>query len=100
MKRLAAAYPEEMGHYSDDLWGLTASDGPEKYMDWGSPYKDPRLRPWRGVDGTLVPSAPGGSLAFRPWHSTQWSSRTGWTRRAKLMGLLPATSSWICDGSR
>lgn len=67
MKRLAAAYPEELGHYSDDLWGLSASDGPnDSYRDWGAPYKDPRLRPWRGIDGTLVPSAPGGSLPFCP----------------------------------
>jgi hypothetical protein len=64
MKRLAEAYPDQMGHYSDDLWGLTASDGPDGYKDWGAPYKDPRLRPWRGVDGTVVPSAPGGSLAI------------------------------------
>jgi len=66
MKRLAAKYPEQLGHYSDDLWGITASDGPDDYMDWGAPYADDRLLPWRGIDGTLVPSAPGGSLAFCP----------------------------------
>ncbi len=69
MKRLGKAYPKEMSHYSDDLWGLTASDGPNGYKDWGAPYKDHRLRPWRGVDGTLVPSAPGGSLAICPKES-------------------------------
>ena len=71
MKRLAEAYPDQLGHYSDELWGLTASDGPDGYKDWGAPYKDPRLRPWRGVDGTVVPSAPGGSLGILPKQSIQ-----------------------------
>jgi hypothetical protein len=48
-------------HWSDDMWGLTASDGARGYMAWGTP----------GVsrdesDGTLVPCAPGGSLPFAP----------------------------------
>ena len=66
MKRLGAKYPEQLGHYNDDLWGLTPSDGPSDYMDWGAPYPDQRLLPWRGIDGTIVPSAPGGSLAICP----------------------------------
>jgi len=66
MKRLAKKYPEKMGYYGEDLWGLTASDSEHGYKDWGAPFKDPRLRPWRGVDGTLVPSAPGGALAMCP----------------------------------
>jgi hypothetical protein len=66
MTRLAAKYPGQLGHYSEDLWGLTPSDGPHDYMDWGAPYPDDRLLPWRGIDGTLVPSAPGGSLAICP----------------------------------
>jgi hypothetical protein len=90
MKRLGAAYPEDMGHYSDALWGLTASDAEGgAYRDWGAPYKDPRLRPWRGVDGTLVPSAPGGSLALCPEECL---------RTLKAQKELPAEGEWKIFG--
>lgn len=46
--------------YGPDLWGITASDGPRGYQAWGGP-------PAQGeIDGSLVPSAAGGSLAFEP----------------------------------
>jgi hypothetical protein len=46
--------------YSDDLWGITASDSRNGYVVWGGP---PEIGP---IDGTLVPSAAGGSLPFLP----------------------------------
>jgi hypothetical protein len=46
--------------YSDDLWGITASDSPHGYVVWGGP---PAVGP---IDGTVVPSATGGSLPFLP----------------------------------
>ncbi len=46
--------------YSDDLWGITASDSEHGYVIWGGP---PELGP---IDGTVVPSATGGSLPFLP----------------------------------
>ena len=46
--------------YSQDLWGITASDSPKGYVVWGGP---PATGP---IDGTVVPSATGGSLAFLP----------------------------------
>jgi hypothetical protein len=46
--------------YSEDLWGITASDSEHGYVAWGGP---PALGP---IDGTVVPSAPGGSLPFLP----------------------------------
>ena len=46
--------------YSDDLWGITASDSDKGYVIWGGP---PAMGP---IDGTVVPSAPGGSLPFLP----------------------------------
>jgi hypothetical protein len=46
--------------YSDDLWGITASDSREGYVIWGGP---PALGP---IDGTVVPCATGGSLPFLP----------------------------------
>jgi len=50
--------------WSDDVWGLTASDTcAGGYAAWGAP-------PLEGpVDGTVVPSAPGGSLMFTPRES-------------------------------
>ena len=44
--------------YSDDLWGITASDSENGYVAWGGP---PATGP---IDGTVVPAACGGSLAF------------------------------------
>jgi hypothetical protein len=44
--------------YSDDLWGITASDSEQGYVAWGGP---PATGP---IDGTIVPSAAGGSLPF------------------------------------
>jgi hypothetical protein len=49
--------------YSEDLWGITASDSAHGYVVWGGP---PSMGP---IDGTLVPSAAGGSLPFLPSES-------------------------------
>jgi hypothetical protein len=46
--------------YSDDLWGITASDSQKGYVIWGGP---PMMGP---IDGTVVPSASAGSLPFLP----------------------------------
>jgi hypothetical protein len=46
--------------YSDDLWGITASDSEKGYVAWGGP---PAVGP---IDGTVVPSAAAGSLPFLP----------------------------------
>jgi hypothetical protein len=46
--------------YSDDLWGISASDSEHGYVAWGGP---PAMGP---IDGTVVPSAAGGSLPFLP----------------------------------
>ena len=53
---LAKQFPD----YSDDLWGISASDSQEGYVVWGGP---PAIGP---IDGTVVPSAPAGSLPFMP----------------------------------
>jgi hypothetical protein len=53
---LAKRFPD----YSDDLWGITASDSANGYVVWGGP---PEVGP---IDGTVVPSAAGGSLPFLP----------------------------------
>jgi hypothetical protein len=53
---LANKFPD----YSDDLWGITASDSARGYVVWGGP---PSTGP---IDGTIVPCAAGGSLPFQP----------------------------------
>ena len=53
---LAKLFPD----YSDDLWGITASDSEKGYVIWGGP---PAMGP---IDGTVVPAASGGSLPFLP----------------------------------
>ncbi|HKF47310.1 MAG TPA: glucoamylase family protein [Terracidiphilus sp.] len=46
--------------YSNNYWGITASDSIHGYTVWGGP-------PSRGlIDGTVVPSAAAGSLPFLP----------------------------------
>ena len=50
----------QFSDYSNDLWGITASDSEHGYVIWGGP---PAMGP---IDGTVVPSAPGGSLPFLP----------------------------------
>lgn len=48
--------------YSDDLWGISASDYVHGYTAWGGPSaQGGTLGP---VDGSIVPCATGGSLAF------------------------------------
>jgi hypothetical protein len=53
---LSSRFPD----YSEDLWGITASDSPKGYAAWGGP---PATGP---LDGTIVPSAAAGSLPFMP----------------------------------
>ncbi len=46
--------------FASDMWGITASDSAKGYLAWGGPPRDP------DIDGTIVPSAAGGSLMFTP----------------------------------
>jgi hypothetical protein len=48
----------EFPDYSEDLWGISASDYKDGYTAWGGP---PRQGP---IDGSIVPCATGGSLPF------------------------------------
>src|SRR3546814_20428697 len=71
-----AGNPNKWSGYSADIWGWTASDGPGyskgKYSVNGTP-RDFNGYMARGVsairvvdDGTIVPTAAGGSVAFAP----------------------------------
>jgi hypothetical protein len=59
-KRWCLELSKRFPDYSDDLWGITASDSEHGYVSWGGP---PEMGP---IDGTVVPSAAAGSLPFLP----------------------------------
>jgi len=48
------------GTYGPNVWGITASDSPRGYVNWGGPPRD------SATDGTVVPCAAAGSLMFTP----------------------------------
>jgi len=59
-RRFCLELSRQFPSYSEDLWGITASDSPNGYVIWGGP---PAVGP---IDGTIVPSASAGSLPFLP----------------------------------
>ena len=59
MTDLSSTYSD----YGPNLWGLTPSDSANGYTVWGGP---PANGP---INGTVVPTAPGGSLEFTPRQS-------------------------------
>ncbi len=46
--------------YSENIWGITSSDSARGYVAWGGPPAT------RNIDGSVVPSAAGGSLMLAP----------------------------------
>ncbi|MFZ4620748.1 MAG: glucoamylase family protein [Bacteroidota bacterium] len=58
------ANPGGFKAYSDSIWGITASDVQGGYAARGAP-------PAQGDDGTINPTAPGGSIAFAPQEGLQ-----------------------------
>jgi hypothetical protein len=59
-RRFCIELGKQFPDYSDDLWGITASDSMYGYVAWGGP---PETGP---IDGSVVPSASAGSLPFLP----------------------------------
>jgi len=56
----ASELSKHFATYSRNVWGITASDSAAGYTAWGGP-------PVQGdIDGSVVPCAAGGSLAFEP----------------------------------
>jgi hypothetical protein len=58
----AIANPMDEVGYSSNVWGLTASDGPDGYAVHGLP-------PEGFDDGTIAPTGAGGVMAFTPEYS-------------------------------
>jgi len=56
-KAFCLSYPK---WYNEEFWGVTASDYSDGYTAWGGPP------PQGPLDGTVVPAAAAGSLAFLP----------------------------------
>jgi hypothetical protein len=91
---LASRFPD----YSDDLWGITASNSPRGYTVWGGP---PAIGP---IDGTVAPSAVGGSLVFLPQQTLRvlkairrrFGDRV-WTRYGFVNAFNPLTN-WFDRG--
>ena len=54
--KLKERFPE----FSEDLWGITASDSQKGYRAWGGPPEHGKL------DGTIAPCAAAGSIPFLP----------------------------------
>jgi hypothetical protein len=57
-KLFCLSYTHKFPWYTEDMWGVTASDSRTGYRAWSSRNSPP--------DGTLVPCAAGGSLVFLP----------------------------------
>jgi hypothetical protein len=58
------ANPKGQIGYGTNCWGLTACDGPSSYGAFG--YMARGAPPSENDDGTIAPTAPGGSLVFAP----------------------------------
>jgi hypothetical protein len=58
----AIANPGGFAGYGGNIWGITASDGPNGYLARGAP-------PAMNDNGTIAPTAAGGSIAFTPAES-------------------------------
>jgi hypothetical protein len=50
----------EFPGYTENVWGITASDSAKGYVAWGGPPRND------SIDGSIVPCAAGGSLMFTP----------------------------------
>jgi hypothetical protein len=84
--------------YTDDFWGITASDSQKGYVPWGGP---PEMGP---IDGTVVPSATGGSLPFQPQATLRVLKNikntygaNAWSRYGFVNALNPAQKWYDTD---
>ncbi|MGA8538168.1 MAG: glucoamylase family protein [Terriglobales bacterium] len=57
-KLFCLSLASQFSDYSNNLWGITASDSVNGYVVWGGP---PLMGP---IDGSIVPCAAGGSIPF------------------------------------
>jgi hypothetical protein len=74
-KAFCLSYPQ---WYNEDYWGISASDYQGGYTAWGGPP------PQGPIDGSVVPNAAAGSLAFLPGEclSVLRAMRSKWGKQA------------------
>jgi hypothetical protein len=90
---LAKQFPD----YSEELWGISASDSQHGYVAWGGP---PAMGP---IDGTVVPSAAGGSLPFMPTETLRVLKNirnrypAAWTKYGFVNAFNPLTNWYDPD---
>lgn len=99
-RQMCASLHAEFPFFSTNLWGLTASQAVDGYKAWGGP---PRTTLTNALDGTLVPSAPGGSIPFAPREcldalrtmKTQFGDRI-WQKYGFVDAFNPQTG-WVAN---
>jgi hypothetical protein len=84
----------EFPGFGPNMWGITASDSAKGYLAWGGPPRDP------AIDGTIVPSAAGGSLMMTPEISVTAlrTMREKYDRTYGVYGFVDAfnpSSGWV-----
>jgi hypothetical protein len=97
-RRFCLDLSKQFPDYSDDLWGITASDSRKGYVAWGGP---PETGP---IDGSVVPCAAGGSLAFLPAASMRVLrtikdryGKDGWTQYGFVDAFNPLNNWYDTD---
>ena len=90
---LVSQFPD----YNDSFWGLSSSDDPRDYVAWGGP---PAMGP---IDGSIVPSAAGGSIPFLPedtlavLENIYHNFPAAWTRYGYVNAFNPLTGWYDPD---
>jgi hypothetical protein len=59
-KAFTLSLAREFPGFSENIWGITASDSQKGYVAWGGPPRH------KEIDGSVVPAAAGGSLMLAP----------------------------------
>lgn len=97
-RRFCLDLSRQFPDYSEDLWGITASDSIHGYEVWGGP---PKTGP---IDGTVVPCASAGSLPLLPQQVLrvlrviQMRYRAGtWSRYGFVDAFNPLTNWYDSD---
>ncbi len=91
-KLFCESLASQLSDYSNDLWGITASDSALGYTVWGGPPALGR------IDGSVVPCATGGSLPFLyadTIHVLRWIRGhypDAWQRYGYVDALNPLTN--------
>lgn len=98
-RRFCIDLSSQFSDYSDNLWGITASDSARGYVVWGGP---PATGP---IDGTVVPCAAGGSLPFLPEATLRvlrnikenYGQKGAWSRYGFVDAFNPLTGWYDSD---